>query len=72
MQELQTQWEVAVPLIYEVAIKVLPSYYPFLHLEVVGEENSWDGPSQQSSSREEVIAEHDIQVPLNRKAGRAR
>ena len=45
MQELQTQWEVAVFLIYEEAIKkVLPNYYPFLHLEVVGEENIWDGP----------------------------
>ena len=64
MQELQTQWEVAVFLIYEAAIKVLPSYYPFLHLEVVGEQNTWDGPSQRSSSRGELIAEYDIQVLL--------
>ena len=57
LQELQTQWEVALPLLYDtVILELLPSYYPSLHLEVVCEEKEEPSSQHNGYSLEKEIA----------------
>ena len=51
MQELQTQWEVALFLIYDTAMDLLKHHCPSIHLEVVGDEER-DTSTQQTSGYE--------------------
>ena len=52
MQELQTQWEVALCLIYDTAMDLLKHHCPSVHLQVVGDEEM-DPSTQQTSAYEQ-------------------
>ena len=55
MQELQTQWEVALFLIYDTAMDILKHHCLFIHLEVLGEEEGNASTKQTGSCKLDVV-----------------
>ena len=66
LQEFQTQWEVALSLVYDTAMKMLPLYNTSIRLQVVGEENvSCFLQSSSTASHSNHLDTHSQEVQPN-------
>ena len=66
LQEFQTQWEVALFLVYDTAMKMLPLYKTSIRLQVVGKENVSHYPQSSTTSHCNHLDTHSPAVQSNR------